>query len=207
MKEPQMTSLLAISGSLSESSRTALLTGHLVRRLSLAGLRAEHVRVRDLPAADLLAGRTDRPALRRVLEAVASANGLVVASPVYQAAYSGLLKSFLDLLPRAGLAGKTVMPLMTGGSTAHTLAIDYALRPVLSALGARHIVRGVFVLDEAIVSHADGTLGLHPDAAPRLDQAVEELIASLPPKERPAAGPLRPDRPGAFAPGTAHDRV
>ncbi|MGW1838318.1 NADPH-dependent FMN reductase [Streptomyces sp. BBFR2] len=174
-----MTSLLAVSGSPAAGSRTALLTGHLVRRLALAGLPADHLRVRDLPAADLLAGRSGRPELRRALDSVGAASGIVVATPVYNAAYSGLLKVFLDLLPRAGLTGKAVLPLMTGGSTAHALAIDYALRPVLCALGARQIVRGVFVPDSAIESGPDGVLRLPADTAPRVDRALEEFRAAL----------------------------
>ncbi|MEU0845867.1 NADPH-dependent FMN reductase [Streptomyces sp. NPDC005962] len=174
-----MTSLLAISGSPAVRSRTALLTGHLVQRLSLEGFQTGHVRVRDLPAAELLSGRADSPALYRALEAVSAADGVVVATPAYQAAYSGLLKTFIDLLPRNGLAGKAVLPLMTGGSHAHALAIDYALRPVLSSLGPRHIVRGVFVLDTDIGIGADGTLRVAPDTEPRLDQAVGEFLAAL----------------------------
>ena len=61
---------------------------------------------------------------------------MVVSTPVYKAAYSGVLKVFLDLLPQFGLAGKVVLPLVTGGTASHVLAIDYALRPVLLALGA-----------------------------------------------------------------------
>ncbi len=62
---------------------------------------------------------------------------MVIGTPVYKAAYSGLLKSLLDLLPQYALAGKTVLPLATGGSTAHVLAIDYALRPVLAPWALR----------------------------------------------------------------------
>ncbi|MFJ9408780.1 NADPH-dependent FMN reductase [Streptomyces sp. NPDC101393] len=202
-----MASLLAISGSPSADSRTALLTGHLVQQLSLAGYPTGHLRVRDLPAADLLAGRTGSPALRRALDAVAAAGGLVVATPVYKGAYSGLLKSFLDLLPQHGLAGKTVLPLMTGGSTAHVLAIDYALSPVLAALGARHIVRGAFVLDQAIQVAADGTPHLPHDTRTRLEQAVEEFVVALGPKERPDSWPPGPTergdggRPRVLSPG------
>ncbi|MFF2080855.1 NADPH-dependent FMN reductase [Kitasatospora sp. NPDC058162] len=180
-----MTPLLAISGSPSARSRTAALTDHLVQRLSAAGLRTGHVRVRDLPAAELLAGRTDAPALRQALDAVAAAGGVVIATPVYKSAYSGLLKAFLDLLPPAGLAGKTVLPVMTGGSLAHALAPDYALRPVLMALGAGHVVRGAFVLDRAIeLADGGGTgLTLSPEAGPRLERAVADFVAALPAKE------------------------
>ena len=65
------------------------------------------------------------------LAQVANAQLIVVATPVYKAAYSGLLKVFLDLLPQTALAGKTVLPLATGGSPHHMLALDCALRPVL----------------------------------------------------------------------------
>ncbi len=175
-----MTSLLAISGSPSADSRTALLVGHLVRRLSLTGFDAGHLRVRDLPASDLLTGRADSPALRSALEAVDGADGVVVASPVYKASYTGLLKAFLDLLPQDGLAGKTVLPVVTGGSVAHVLAIDYALRPVLAALGARHVVAGCFLVDKAIDRQTNGTVTLQPEAELRLEQAVEEFIEALP---------------------------
>jgi FMN reductase len=63
---------------------------------------------------------------------------VVVATPVYKAAYSGLLKVFLDVLPQTALKGKLVLPLATGGSPHHMLALDYALRPVLQSLGAPH---------------------------------------------------------------------
>ncbi|MBB5938723.1 NADPH-dependent FMN reductase [Streptomyces zagrosensis] len=177
-----MTSLLAISGSPSARSRTAALTAHMVQRLAKAGFPAGHLRVRDLPATELLAGRTDGPALCQALSAMAAADGVIVATPVYKSAYSGLLKTFLDVLPQSGLAGKTVLPVMTGGTLAHALALDYTLRPVLAALGARHIVRGVFVLDRAI-GPDDGVLPrVSADVEPRLEQAIEDFITALPPR-------------------------
>ncbi|MEV6806687.1 NADPH-dependent FMN reductase [Streptomyces sp. NPDC051132] len=182
------TSLVAISGSPSARSRTALLTAHVLDRLAGAGLTAEHVRVRELPPAPLLAVRTEEPALRRALDAVAAADGVVIASPVYQTAYSGLLKAFLDLLPQAGLAGKTVLPLMTGGTLAHALALDYALRPVLTALGARQVLRGAFVLDQSITRGDDGPPRLAPDAEDRLARAVEEFTTALLPDGRLVVG-------------------
>ncbi|MFJ8693846.1 NADPH-dependent FMN reductase [Streptomyces roseolilacinus] len=185
-----MTSLLAISASPSARSRTAAVAAHLLRRLSRADFRTAHLRVRDLPAADLLAGRTDGPAMRQALDAVAAADGVLVATPVYQAAYSGLLKTFLDVLPRSGLAGKTVLPVMTGGSLAHALAPTYALQPVLAALGARHVVRGAFVLDRSVGVDDDGRPLVSGDAVPRLDRALEEFVAALPPKELSASGAL-----------------
>ncbi len=74
-------------------------------------------------------------------------SAVVVATPIYKAAYTGGLKALFDILPQSALRGKTVLPLATGGSPAHLLAIDYALKPVLSALGAsdlaaRRLCRG-----------------------------------------------------------------
>ncbi|MGW7197849.1 NADPH-dependent FMN reductase [Streptomyces chryseus] len=176
-----MPSLLAISGSPSADSRTALVVDRVVRRLSLAGHGTAHLSVRDLPAADLLAGRVTGPALRGAVEQVAAADGLIVATPVYKASYTGLLKAFLDLLPQSGLAGKTVLPLATGGSLAHVLTIDYALRPVLSALGARHVVTGCFVLDSAIERLGNGSVRLEAATDLRLLQAVDGFTDALSP--------------------------
>lgn len=91
-------------------------------------------------------------------------------------AYSGVLKVFLDLLPADALCGKTVLPLATGGSPAHLLALDYALKPVLSALGARDILGGVFAADAQLAPHESG--GYVPDAAlvERLDRALRPLL-------------------------------
>lgn len=145
-----MPTLLALSGSPSPHSRTAVVADHVLRRLSHAGYDTAHLAVRELPAADLLSARRGEPEIRRALEAVAEADGIIVATPVYKASYTGLLKAFLDLLPQDGLAGKTVLPIATGGSLAHVLTLDYALRPVLAALGARHVTAGRFVLDSSV---------------------------------------------------------
>lgn len=175
-----MTPLLAVSGSPSPKSRTALVIGHALERLSISGFDAAHLAVRDLPAAELLAGHTEAPELRSALDRVAMADGVIVATPVYKASYTGLLKGFLDLLPQDGLAGKTVLPLVTGGTLAHLLAIDYALRPVLAALRARHVVNGCFLLDSSIQRGVDGRVSLTPEAELRLFEGIEEFIESLP---------------------------
>ncbi|GAA2433760.1 NADPH-dependent FMN reductase [Streptomyces macrosporus] len=175
-----MNPILALSGSPSRVSRTALLVEHAIARLSATGYDAEHLAIRDLPAEDLLAGRTDTPELRAAVDRVTAADGLIVATPVYKASYSGLLKSFLDLLPQSALSGKTVLPLVTGGSLAHVLAIDYALRPVLAALDARHVVNGCFLLDGSIERRPDGTARLAAEAELRLFDVVDAFVDSLP---------------------------
>jgi FMN reductase len=77
-------------------------------------------------------------------DAVAASDYVVFASPTYKAAYTGLLKAFLDRYPNNGLAGVTAIPVMTGGSPTHAMAVDTSLRPVLVELGASLPTRGLF---------------------------------------------------------------
>jgi FMN reductase len=98
--------------------------------------------VLDLPAAALLRADVTHPSIRSAVAAVDLADALVVGTPVYKASFSGLLKTFLDVLPQKALVGKTVLPLASGGTIAHLLSIDYALRPVLLSLCPRHVAPG-----------------------------------------------------------------
>jgi len=77
-------------------------------------------------------------------DAVAASEYVVFASPTYKAAYTGLLKAFLDRYPSDGLAGVTAIPVMTGASLVHAMAVDTGLRPVLVELGASLPTRGLF---------------------------------------------------------------
>jgi len=98
---------------------------------------------------------------------------------VYKAAYSGLLKTFLDVLPQFGLRNKVVLPLATGGSIAHVLAIDYALRPVLSSLDPLHVVNGLFILDKQITVLESGDVQLDADVDQKLDSAIAQFLRGL----------------------------
>jgi FMN reductase len=174
-----MSSTLIITGSPSGSSRTARLAAHIGSRLSTRGFDSSLLDLRSLPAEDLLHARTDAVAIAGALERVASARGVVIATPVYKAAYSGLLKTFLDLLPQFGLKEKVVLPLATGGTVAHVLAIDYALRPVLSSLDPLHVVPGLFLLDKQLVVQEDGNLSLDQDVSTKLDGVLDSFATAL----------------------------
>ncbi|MFD3583599.1 NADPH-dependent FMN reductase [Streptomyces sp. NPDC058683] len=174
-----MATVLSVSGSPSASSRTARLLRHLDQRLIAHGHEVIPLDVRTVPAEALLGADFRHPAIVEATELFARADGVVVATPVYKASYSGVLKALLDLLPQYALTGKTVLPLATGGSTAHVLAIDYALRPVLSSMGAAHIVQGWFTLDKDITVREDGTLALAPATAQALTPIVDGFSAAL----------------------------
>lgn len=174
-----MSNTLILTGSPSGSSKTAKLAALVGARLAQTGLDSSLLDLRGLPAEDLLHARADAPAIAAALERVAGVRGVVIATPVYKAAYSGLLKTFLDLLPQFGLRDKVVLPLATGGTVAHVLAIDYALRPVLSSLDPLHLVPGLFVLDKQLVVQPDGGLEIDTDLSVKLDAAIAAFTTGL----------------------------
>ena len=113
--------------------------------------------------------------IQQAIEQVARASTIVLSTPVYKAAYSGVLKIFLDLLPQTALKGKAVLPLATGGSPHHMLALDYALRPVLQSLSARHILPGVYATDGQVTVMPEGAHQVDSELSRRLDDAVDNL--------------------------------
>ena len=168
-------SVLLIAGSPTQNSRSAGLLHTVGHKLAQQGIALGHLVVRTLDAQALLHADFQHPDVVQAAARVAQAQVLVIATPVYKAAYSGALKIWLDLLPQTALKGKTVLPLATGGSPHHMLALDYALRPVLQALGAKHILPGIYATDAQVQLHADGSA----DIAPELDQRVSEAVHSL----------------------------
>jgi FMN reductase len=136
-----------VSGSPNTSSRPNGIIQHIERQLIEKGVCAGHLAVTSLPAKDLIFGRYESPEIIQANALVESADAVIFASPVYKASYTGVLKTYLDLLPQKGLAGKIVFPVFIGGSIAHLLAIDFSFKPVASALGARHFAAGVYAVD------------------------------------------------------------
>ncbi len=173
-------SVLLIAGSPSEQSRSAALLDGVKQRLEQqAGSRQlyiDRVQIRDLSPQALLLADWNHASIKRAIAQVESASALVVATPVYKAAYSGVLKVFLDLLPQTALKGKVVLPLATGGSPHHMLALDYALRPVLQSLGAKHILPGVYASDSQIPKDEQGQYRISAEIDSRLDDAVHILL-------------------------------
>lgn len=174
-----MSSIVALAGSPSTGSRTVALVELLAGWLRADGHEVRVLPIRALPAEALLGADANDPVVADAVASVVAADGVIVGSPVYKAAYSGVLKTFLDLLPHGVLAGKAALPLLSGGAPVHALAVDYALRPVLTALGARHVVTGVFLLDKQIERTPDGAV-LTPEARAAVETAVADFTAALP---------------------------
>ncbi len=88
---------------------------------------------------------------RRVL----AADALIVATPTYKGSFTGLIKQFLDQFDRDELAGRLTIPLMTGGSPDHSLAVEHHLRPVLIEIGASCPTRGVYLAGDQVDDPAE----------------------------------------------------
>ncbi|MDQ0599882.1 FMN reductase [Streptomyces canus] len=176
--------LVVVSAGLSVPSSTRLLADRLAAAVErLAPAEVQVVEVRDLAVAianHLTSGFPGR-ALAAAQDAVAGADALIVVTPVFSASYSGLFKSFFDVLDKDALAGKPVLIAATGGSARHSLALDHALRPLFSYLRAVVVPTGVYAASEDW--GAEGLDG-------RIERAAGELVALLPegrPEAKPAA--------------------
>ncbi len=174
-----MSTIVTIAGSPSSISSSDALLSHVTRRILRAGHQVTPLVLRELPPAALLSADVTDPAIAAAVQTVEDADAVVIVSPVYKAAYSGLLKVFLDLLPQFGFRGKSVLPLVTGGSPAHVLAVDYALRPVLNSLGADHIAQGWFVLASHLRVFPDGGVLIDPASAVPVAEVTDNFLAAL----------------------------
>jgi len=131
-----------VVGNPKPGSRTLAAAVHVARELT----GAEPDLVVDL--ADLGPALLDwnDPSVAALVEQVGAADLVVVASPTYKAAYTGLLKLFLDRFPTDGLRGVAV-PLMLGAGPGHALAPELTLRPVLTEIGGIVPAKGLYVVD------------------------------------------------------------
>lgn len=165
-----------INGSPTPGSRLSAVIARTEELLIQEGFEMSRLNVSELPAEDLINARFESEAIVKANARVAEADAIIVASPVYQASYTGVLKTFLDLIPQKGLTGKVVLPLFIGGSLAHLLSIEYALKPVLSVLGARYILGGVYTVDSQVARKEEGGFELADELVSRLEDNVRELV-------------------------------
>ena len=166
--DPSTTSMLA--GRITEATRRAVAAHGDVAEVETLELRPLAHEITDA----MLAGFAGA-SLRPVLDRVAEADALVVVSPTFQASYSGLFKSFVDVLEADTLIGKPVLVAATAGTKRHSLVLDHALRPLFSYLQALVVPTGVFAGPEDWGDAADGSDGL----GQRVERAAEELAGLL----------------------------
>ncbi|HYU28305.1 MAG TPA: NAD(P)H-dependent oxidoreductase [Gemmatimonadales bacterium] len=139
--------VIGISGSPNAASRSRALLALALAALDKQGAGPSRlIDLSQLPAEALLGRRPDA-AVTDAIQGVLDAAILVVSTPIYRATYSGLLKVFFDLLSQDALARKVAIPIATGGGSAHLLAVDYGLRPLLASVGALVVATGVYGTD------------------------------------------------------------
>ncbi|MFJ7904270.1 FMN reductase [Streptomyces sp. NPDC096198] len=176
--------LVAVSAGLSTPSSTRLLADRLtdtVRDELAAGGHTAETEVIELRAlavavANNLVTGFPPPQLADVIEAVTRADGLVTVTPVFSASYSGLFKSFFDLLDPGALAGKPVLIGATGGTARHSLVLDHALRPLFTYLRTVVLPTGVYAASEDWGAGGDA----HTEGLPaRIRRAGREMASLL----------------------------
>jgi FMN reductase len=173
------TRVVALSGNPRAGSRTLLVAQ------TLAGALAERLDAGPVTSVDLAEVApqlfaADAPDVDHVAEVLAGASVAVVATPVYKASYTGLLKAFLDRYPSGGLRGVLAVPVTVSASPAHAFVAEHLLRPLLVELGASAPTRP-FAVTEAQLG------GLDDLATAWADEAAGTVAALL--ATRPAGAP------------------
>jgi FMN reductase len=186
--------LAVVSAGLSVPSSTRLLADRLAHA-AVDALRGRGVdatvevvelreHARDL--ADNLVTGFPNASLRGALDTVEGADGLIAVTPIFSASYSGLFKTFFDVLDKDALTGKPVLMAATAGTARHSLALEHALRPLFAYLRAVVAPTAVFAASEDWAGGDVADLGL----VERIERAAEELADLV--AQRPPAAPADP---------------
>ena len=198
--------IAVISAGLSQPSSTRLLADQLAeatrREAAHQGQQVDMVSIEIRQLAqditnNLLTGFPSA-ALQTAIDTVTRADAVIAVTPVFSASYSGLFKSFFDVLDPKALVGTPVLIAATGGSARHSLVLDYAMRPLFSYLKATIVGTGVFAATADFGSDEAGR-----SLADRVHRAAGELVALLAPASRSGSagrvdigpGPVNPGRP------------
>ncbi len=176
-----MRTLVVVSAGLTVPSSTRLLADRLAAAVrSQTEVAVEVIELRDLAgdiANDFVTGFAS-PKLAAAQSAVARADGLIAVTPIFTASYSGLFKSFFDVLEQEALTGRPVLVAATGGTARHSLALEHALRPLFTYLRAVVVPTAVYAASQDWASRGEDDLA-HPIA--RAAGELAELMAGRPP--------------------------
>jgi FMN reductase len=177
-----MTKLAIISGGLREPSSTRLLADRITAAVQAASsernltVTASVIELRPLghPIIDAMLAGFASPDLESAFETVADADGVIAVTPAFNASFSGLFKSFFDVLPEETLSDMPVLIAATGGTERHSLVLEHALRPMFSYLHAVVSPTGVFAAtDDFGAQH--GPVGL----SERIHKAADDFTRLL----------------------------
>lgn len=193
-----MKQIAVITAGLSEPSSSRMLADQLAadarRHLEAAGeqVQVEVFELRDFAvdiANNFVAGFPS-PRLNAVIDTVLTADGFIAVSPIFSASYSGLFKSFFDVVDNKALVGKPVVLGATGGSARHSLALEYAMRPLFQYLRSAVAPTSVYA-GPADWGNGDETVDGLADRTDRAGSEIAALILNQGPVQRPAAAAER----------------
>jgi FMN reductase len=179
--------IVVVSAGLGQPSSTRLLADQLAAATAEglpAGTQIITIELRELAhdIVDNLLTGFPSPALDEAIGQVLRADGLIAVTPLYNGSYTGLFKSFFDVLDPGTLAGKPVLVAATGGTARHSLALEHVIRPLFTYLKAVTVPTAVFAATEdwGSASSSGGAL------TARVERAGSELAALID-RSQPAA--------------------
>lgn len=183
--------IAVVSGGLSSPSSSRVLADQLslaVRRaLTERGERVDFdvIELRELahPLVDNLLTGFPSPEVKRAVDSVTEAEGLIAVTPIFAASYSALFKAFFDVIDKDALIGLPVLIGASGGTERHSLALDHAIRPLFGYLRALVVPTGVYAASTDFGAAGGDSAGL----GARIDRAGHELadlVTTLPPRRR-----------------------
>jgi FMN reductase len=185
--------LAVVSGGLSNPSSTRLLADRLTaatvaalqQRGDDATVEVVELREHARDLADNLVTGFAGKRLQTAVDTVTGADALIAVTPIFSASYSGLFKTFFDVLDKDALVGKPVLAAATAGTARHSLALEHAVRPLFSFMRAIVVPTAVFAASEDWA----GAGGVDRALADRIDRAAGELadlVTGRPAAARPA---------------------
>ena len=190
--------IAVVSAGLSNPSSTRMLADRLaaatLAQLAERGIEAsvDTIELRDLAhdiTNNLLTGFAPAE-LESAINTVVSADALIVVTPIFSTSYSGLFKSFIDVLDPDALTGKPVLIGANAGTARHSLAIDYAIRPLFAYLHAEAVSTGGFAASSDWGSAADQVAPL----SSRVEKGARELAEAVARREpAKSTDPFDPD--------------
>ena len=173
--------LVVIAAGLSNPSTTSLLGERIADAVSAQvggrgeSVEVEYIELRDLAvnlAHAMTTGGLPDPVLDQVKRKISAADALIAVTPVFKASYTGLFKSFFDVLDQDALVDMPVLIAATAGTPRHSLVLDYAMRPLFTYMHAVVLPTGVFAATEDF--GADGS-----ELERRINRAAGELATAM----------------------------
>ena len=172
-----MVKAIIINGGNTKQSRLTAIQQKVEEFFEQEGIIFHSNYVHELPAADLIRANFASEDIQHAHQQVAEAEIVVILTPIYKASFTGILKTYLDLLPQKAFEGKRIVPIAVGGSLGHLLAVEYALKPVLSVLGATEILNTVYIIDQQIERLAPDGYRIEKEAEQRSITELQKLLS------------------------------